>query len=212
MLTTLSKMGIVAYTAYRTVKGLLGGYYELEQAIFSLGVVSGETLTGIKELRGEIMSMASDSLYSATEIAKALDDIVKTGKTLEDAKEIVRETSKLAGASFESLEFATTSVNKAMIAFDINANRASEIVQQYYNAAQSTPLSLQSLDESLRNSASSFASVMDFTNRSGDALEDYKVSVNGTVAALTGVQSLMGYYDIFMFSSSKISLIAGSTL
>ena len=185
-LKSISKMTVGFYAIGRAVSFMTQSHYELEKSIYSLGIVGGATKTEIESLRYQLLEMSETSVYSASELTESLDQVVKTGKTLAEAKEIVKETEKLAAASFETLDFATSSVNKAMIAFEIGSSRAGEIVQQYYNAAAATPLSLRSLDESLRNAASSFASVADFTNRSGTELEDYKVAVNGTAAALTG--------------------------
>ena len=182
----IAKATVSLYAVGRAITFATSSYYELEKSLYSLGVVGGATKTTIDQLRNDLLKMSEDSVYSAKELTESLDQIVKTGKTLEDAKRIVKETEKLATASFESLEFATSSVNKAMIAFEISSSRSAEIVQQYYNAAAATPLSLRSLDESLRNAASAFASIGEFTNRSGEELEDYKVAINGTAAALTG--------------------------
>lgn len=190
--TNFSRFALYAKTGLGFLNQIFGGFGELEKAVFSLGVVSGKTTTQTRELRQELLRMSADSIYTAKDLSESLDLIVRTGKTLMDAQQILDQTSKLSLASFDSLSFATQTVNKAMIALEISSSHTTEVVNQFHNIVASTPLSLRSLDESLRQSASSFGAILDFTSKAGAELEAYKVAVSGTVASLAGAQSMLG--------------------
>lgn len=179
-------------TAIEPLAGSITVLAELEKQFTSLGVVSGKSSSEIKLLRTELLKMGTDSIYSSGQLAESLEQIVRTGKTLEDARNIVEKTVGLATASFESLSFATMTVNKAMVSLGIQSEDAGRVVNTFHNIVLSTPLDLRTLDESLRQTASAFGTVVEFSGKSGEELETYKLEVLDTVSALTGSMALLG--------------------
>ncbi|MGL4948139.1 MAG: phage tail tape measure protein [Mycoplasma sp.] len=188
------------FAGLRSVVGTVGGVFsdilgpagELEDAIYALGVVSGKGVGQIRQLRGQFIEMSYDSRYSAKELINATESVVRTGRNIEDAMLIMKSANELATASFSSLESATNTVNKAMVAFQMDASDAAKVAEIFHNSVISTPLDLQQLDDSLKQSASAFGAIIQNTGKSGEALQDYKVDVIETMTVLTGLQSMLG--------------------
>lgn len=165
---------------------------DYEEAVFDLGVVGQKSVNEIKELRTEFLNMASTSRFSATELTKATSEIIRVGRSYDEAKQILASSERLATASFEDLGRATDSVVKAMTAFDLSAESAAHVANSFHNIANTTPLSLQTFDESLRQTAAAFGAIVYFSSKSGTELEEYKKQVLDTTAVLTGLQSVLG--------------------
>ena len=68
-----------------------------------------------------------------------------------------------------------------------------------HSVVLSSPLTLKGLDQSLRNSANAFATLIEFTNKSGEELEKYKEDLLKLDLALTGGLAKIGelsYADV----------------
>lgn len=165
---------------------------ELETAIFDLGVVGQKSINEIRSLRNEFIDMAASSRYSAVELTRSTSEIIRVGRSYDEARQILAASERLATASFEELGKATDAVVKAMTAFDLSAESAAHVANSFHNIANTTPLSLQTFDESLRQTAAAFGAIVYFSSKSGSELEEYKKQVLDTTAVLTGLQSVLG--------------------
>lgn len=187
-------------------------FEELEDKVFELGVVSGKTTTQIKALRTALLDQASTSRYSAGEISDSLTSVIRTGKEYDEAMKIVKSSTDLATASFADLGYATETVNKTMVSFGMGADNAGKVVGAFHNIVLSTPLDLEQLNDSLRQSASGFGAIINFSTKAGGNLEEYKVKVMETMSVMTGLQALMGRSGsqagttLKMFSSKLLAL------
>lgn len=217
--STLSKIGATYATLqagmymYKLALGRsIEKFEELEDKVFELGVVSGKTTSQIKALRVELLDQASTSRYSAGEISDSLTSVIRTGKEYDEAMKIVASSTDLATASFADLGYATETVNKTMVSFGMEAENAGKVVNAFHNIVLSTPLDLEQLNDSLRQSASGFGAIINFSTQSGESLERYKVSVMETMSVMTGLQALMGRSGsqagttLKMFSSKLLAL------
>lgn len=165
---------------------------DYEEAIFDLGVVGQKSINEIKQLRSEFYEMGMTSVFSATELAKASSEIIRVGRSYDEAKQILAASERLATASFENLNQSTDAIIKAMTAFDLSAESAAHVANSFHNIANTTPLSLKTFDESLRQTAAAFGAIVHFSDKSGTELEEYKKQVLDTTAVLTGLQSVLG--------------------
>lgn len=165
---------------------------DYEEAIFDLGVVGQKSINEIKSLRSEFYEMGMTSMFSATELAKASSEIIRVGRSYDEAKQILAASERLATASFENLNKSTDAIIKAMTAFDLSAESAAHVANSFHNIANTTPLSLKTFDESLRQTAAAFGAIVHFSDKSGTELEEYKKQVLDTTAVLTGLQSVLG--------------------
>lgn len=165
----------------------------IEESIFDLGVVGQKSIPEIRKMRDSFLNMATTSRYSVTQLAQSAADIVRVGYDYESSMEILKSGETLATASFESnLRDSTGTLIKAMTAFQLSANSAAHAANSFHNIVNATPLDLKTFDDSLRQTAAAFGSIVTFSSKSGEELEEYKKQVLDTTAVLTGLQSMLG--------------------
>jgi TP901 family phage tail tape measure protein len=146
----------------------------------------------MEKLSTRMYTLGINSRYSAKEMANAAEGIARTGRTLEESLTILEHTSKLATASFSSLQSATATVNKAMVSFELNAGQAADVANIFHNAVISTPLDLSQLDDALKQTASAFGSVIQETAKAGDELDKYKLEAVKAMTTMVGLQTMLG--------------------
>lgn len=165
----------------------------IEEAIFDLGVVGQKSIPEIRQMRDSFLNMATTSRYSVTQLSQAAADIVRVGYDYESSMQILKSGETLATASFEgNLRDSTGTLIKAMTAFQLSANSAAHAANSFHNIVNATPLDLKTFDDSLRQTAAAFGSIVTFSSKSGEELEEYKKQVLDTTAVLTGLQSMLG--------------------
>lgn len=165
----------------------------IEEAIFDLGVVGQKSIPEIRQMRDSFLNMATTSRYSVTQLSQAAADIVRVGYDYESSMQILKSGETLATASFEgNLRDSTGTLIKAMTAFQLSANSAAHAANSFHNIVNATPLDLKTFDDSLRQTAAAFGSIVTFSSKSGEELEEYKKQVVDTTAVLTGLQSMLG--------------------
>lgn len=71
----------------------------LEKQVFDLGVVANKSSADLGMLRAELVGMSQELPFSSAEIGKAINDVARTGKSVEEAFAIVKESAKMAVAS-----------------------------------------------------------------------------------------------------------------
>ena len=130
--------------------------------------------------------------------------------TYEEAVKIVDAGSKLAIASGEDLNFITETLAKTIVAFSLSADTSSESVDRFQSAILNTPLSMEGLSNAMKNSASAFATLINFTKKSGDELETYKQNLLNLNVALTAQFAKQGkmyalYKPLFMLEVPKVA-------
>ena len=182
----------------------------LDEPIFNLGVVAGKTPEQIEMLKLELLETASAIPKTAQEIANSMDLIMRTGATYEEAVKIVDAGSKLAIASGEDLNFITETLAKTIVAFSLSADTSAESVDRFQSAVLNTPLSMEGLSNAMKNSASAFATLINFTKKSGDELETYKQNLLNLNVALTAQFAKQGkmyalYKPLFMLEVPKVA-------
>lgn len=165
----------------------------IEEAIFDLGVVGQKSIPEIRQMRDSFLNMATTSRYSVTQLSQAAADIVRVGYDYESSMQILKSGETLATASFEgNLRDSAGTLIKAMTAFQLSANSAAHAANSFHNIVNATPLDLKKFDDSLRQTAAAFGSIVTFSSKSGEELEEYKKQVLDTTAVLTGLQSMLG--------------------
>lgn len=121
------------YAVVTLLKTGFSEFMKLEDATYNLGVVAQKSEAQIFQLRQTMVNMGQDVPIKITEIAKAMDETMRTGKTYEQSLNLVNEASKLAVASGEDLGDTMGIVNKIMVALKINANNPKDLAQAMQN-------------------------------------------------------------------------------
>jgi hypothetical protein len=74
----------------------------------------------------------------------------------------------------------------------LSGEQATNAVDAMHSVVLKSPLSLDSLNNSLSNSASSFATLVEFTSKAGSELEEYKEKLLRLNLAMTGSLAKLG--------------------
>ena len=186
---------IGTYAIFNTARSQLSNFMELEDATYNLGVVAQFSEYQIQQMRQSIIDMSTDLPQSSIEITKAMDAVMRTGKSYEEARVIVQKTSKLATASGESLGDAVSIVNKLFLALGVNATKAEDVdraLQQMHATAVFTATDLEGLGISAQQYAGALSTLAKTTSYSGKELDDYKISLLALGTTFSGILSNMG--------------------
>jgi hypothetical protein len=167
-------------------------FQELEDISFELGIVSQMDVENIRAYRQELLQLATNYRQTAEEIGKAQIAVVKTGVNLKDAAAIVSNALILARATYADLQSATDAINKILLPMERSGEAAAKVADWVYNVTVSTPASLASVEQALRQTSSVFAGLLDDVVLSGQALDDYKDSVIETQLSLIGLGHVQG--------------------
>ena len=79
-----------------------------------------------------------------------------------------------------------------MVAFSLSGEQATDAINAMHSVVLSSPLTLDSLNTSLSNSSNAFATLIEFTNKSGEELERYQEELLRLDLALTGGLAKIG--------------------
>lgn len=125
----------------------------LEKQVFDLGVVANKSSADLGALRNELISMSQELPFTSAEIGKAINDVARTGKSVEESFAIVRESAKMATASGEDLASSVKVITKILTAFNLDIRGNADVLDKLHAIASNTPLSFDSLGDAMKNSA-----------------------------------------------------------
>jgi hypothetical protein len=167
-------------------------FEKFEDSLFQTGVVAGRSAIEIRAMRSEILEMGLDIPRTTQEILENITAVQRTGRSYEEAAQIINKSAKLAVSSGEGIALSTDVLNKALIAFNINVSETSKVMNIFHTASIKSPLDLKKISDGLKNSASSMRNFIESTDKSGQELEDYKMKLLGMNTALLAGQSALG--------------------
>ena len=96
-----------------------------------------------------------------------------------------------------------------MVAFKLEGEDAKDVIDSMYTASLKTPTSIQGISDAMKNSASAFATLTEFTTQSGTDLDLYKKKLLDLNVAMTGKLATLGKVIVCRV---KTLLIAGKHL
>lgn len=164
----------------------------IEDTSFELGIVSQMGVERIRDMRKELLLTATNYKQSSEEIGKAQLGIVKTGMSLKDSMEIVSAALNLSKATYSDLAYASDSINKVLLPLEMVGSSAENVAKWIYNISITTPASLASIDQSLRQTSAVFGTFLEDVNMSGVALDNYKESLAQTQLTMIGLIHMQG--------------------
>ena len=174
------------------ITNAIGAFQKVDDEAFQLGMVSGMNVGSIKAYRNEVLGLAADYRATAEEILSSQSEIIKTGRTFDQAKQQVSASLILARSTFEDLNSSADVLNKLMLTLEISGDKSYESMSKLYNVVQNTPASLAGMEAAMRQSSSAFSGLLDEINYSGTQLEKYKGELRDAELSLLGFVNLQG--------------------
>lgn len=132
---------------------------KFDQALHNLQAVSGATSDEVAVMGEQIKSMATDSKFSASEIADGMLILAQAGFSAAESMDSVLSVMKLATGTLEGFEKTADLFSSTMRAFDIDTSKAGEVADIFANAINKSKLSVSGLRTSF-NYAGSVAAQM----------------------------------------------------
>ena len=184
---------VVAFESWkRGLSSLMTSYRELSASTFGIAVADQMTLSQIDKLNESFLSLSTTVPHSASSLAQAVDDLIRTGRSYEESRKIIEQVAKLSTASGDNLKDTAQVVTKVMTALDINANKTVETLNSMHSTAIRTASDMGYLAEAFKNVAGTASVLVKSSGLSGDALDDYKQDVLDLTNSITGSFANLG--------------------
>lgn len=166
----------------------------LTDASYNIGVAAQLSIGEITKLNTEVLNLTRTLSVSPIVFGNAVNELVRTGRTLGDSKEIMKEISKLSIASGEDLAKTAQAVTKIFVSLDIegSSKRVSNALSTIHSVAIQTASSVGSLAESYKNFAGSLGVLSKSSGQTREALQDYKQDLLDFALSATGALNNLG--------------------
>lgn len=185
-----------AEVAMRSMMGVIKlldkEFLQLSDNTFGVGVASQLALNQIRGLNDEFLELSKGTPTSAKALAKATDDLVRTGRSLGEAQVMMTEISKLSVASSESLKDTAGVATKIMVSLGIEAENTKKALTALHSVAIQTASSMGGLAESFKQYAGTLGVFASTASASGKDLEEYKQNILELGLSATGVLNNLG--------------------
>ncbi|MGL5646975.1 MAG: phage tail tape measure protein [Clostridium sp.] len=159
---------------------------------YGVGVASQMTAGQISKLNDKFLELSKGTPVSAKDLAKATDDLVRTGRTFGEAQMMMSEISKLSVASGESLKDTAQVATKIMVSLGIEAENTKQTLNALHSVAIQTASSMGGLSESFKQFAGTLGMYANETTLQGEALRQYKQDILELGLSATGVLNNLG--------------------
>lgn len=167
---------LAAGLAYATTKAI-----DFEKQISAIGAVSGASKTDLEALRAKALQLGSDTSFSASQAALAMEELAKAGVATKDILNGAADaTVALAAAGGVELPEAAAIAANAMNQFGLTAQQLPKVVDQIAGAANNSAIDV-------RDFGYSIAQVGAVAKLAGVSFED-----TATAIALMGQQGIKG--------------------
>lgn len=126
---------------------------EFEQAMSTVGAVSGATADELTVLRDKALELGAATRFTATESANAIGELARAGFTASESLAAVGDTLVLAQAGGLGLAQATDIASNSLRAFRLGADQAGRVADVLAGAANASNSSVQELGEGMKFAA-----------------------------------------------------------
>lgn len=123
---------------------------DFEQAITTVGAVSGATVDDLSALTDQARKLGSATAFSATEAATGMQDLARAGLSTPEIIAASESALLLAGASASSMSEATSILASTFAQFQIPASEAARVSDVFATAMNNSQLSMESLREGMK--------------------------------------------------------------
>lgn len=192
MLQSMMSSMVYFETVRRVITLLSSSYAELTNATFNVGVAGQMNLNEIEQLNKSFTDLSKIVPQSASGLAQAVDDLIRTGRSYEDARKIIEEVAILSTASGDSLKDTAGVVTKVMVSLGISGDRVTDTLNTMHSTAIQTASDMGYLAEAFKNVAGTASVYVKGTGLAGEALDDYKQKVLDVSMASIGSLANLG--------------------
>ena len=183
---------VVFETFRRGIVSIFNDYNKLTSATFGVGIAGEMNLAQIEKLNQSFIQLSQTVPQTATDLAKAVDDLIRTGRSYDDSRKIIEETAKLATASGDSLKDTAQVVTKVMVSLGISGDKVKDTLNTMHSTAIQTASDMGYLAEAFKNVAGTASVYVKNSGLAGKELDDYKQKVLDLSMASIGSLANLG--------------------
>lgn len=139
-------------TAATFIAGLVGGFntgvtavVEFDQALKDLQAITGATDRQVVQMGETIKDVASNTKFSATEVADGMKTLGQSGLSAKESIETIAAVSDLATGTLSDMSTSVDLVTTAMRVFDISSSESSRVADVFANAVNKSKLTIDKL-------------------------------------------------------------------
>ena len=193
----ITKKQIVGYatataSTFRFLSSTAKDLMKLTDSTYALGVAGQMNLGTIAGLNEEFSKMSANIPVTALGLSEAVNNLIRTGRSFEESKEIIKQVAMLSVATGDNLAESAQIATKVMVALDINASKTTETLNTMHSTAITTASDMKYLAEAFKNVAGTASVLVKSSGRSGEALDKYKQDVLDLTMAMTGSLANLG--------------------
>lgn len=141
--------------AMQTFRKMVGTAKDIDTAMYNIQVATGQAREDAKGLMETYNQMAQELGFTTTEVSSAGDDWLRSGKSISEANELIKDSLILARIGMIDTADATEDLMAIINGFRMNASDAVEIISRLGTIDRETASSAGGLAESLSRTASS---------------------------------------------------------
>lgn len=141
--------------AMQTFRKMVGTAKDIDTAMYNIQVATGQAREDAKDLMETYNQMAQELGFTTTEVSSAGDDWLRSGKSISEANELIKDSLILARIGMIDTADATEDLMAIINGFRMNASDAVEIISRLGTIDRETASSAGGLAESLSRTASS---------------------------------------------------------
>ena len=177
---------------FRYLAGTSKDLMRLTDSTYALGVAGQMNLSTISKLNNEFTKMSTTVPVTALGLSEAVNNLIRTGRSFEESKEIIKEVALLSVATGDSLAESAQIATKVMVALDINASKTTETLNTMHSTAITTASDMTYLADAFKNVAGTASVLVKSAGKSGAELDNYKQQVLDLTMAMTGSLANLG--------------------
>lgn len=183
----------IAFEVFRRgLTAFMADYTRLNSASFNVGIASQMNISQIESLNNSFLQLSKTVPSTATEMANAVDALIRTGRSFEDSRKIIEQVAILSAASGDSLKDTSEVVTKVMVSLGVSGDRVKDTLTAMHSTAIQTASDMGYLAEAFKNVAGTASVLVKQSGLSGKELEDYRQRILDVTMASIGSMANLG--------------------
>lgn len=147
---------VVSFTAaMSTFRKMVDTAKDIDDSMYNIQVVTGQTREEAKSLMNTYNQMAQDLGATTTQISSAADDWLRSGKNISETNTLIKDSLILAKIGMIDTATATKDLMSIMNGYQLDVSHAIEVMSKLGSIDQASASSAGGLAESLSRTASS---------------------------------------------------------
>lgn len=147
---------VVSLTAaFQTFKQMVGTAKDIDNSLYNLQVATGGTRESTKALIDTYNEMAQDLGSTTTSVANAADDWLRSGKSISEANDLIKDSMILAKIGMMDTGDATKDLMAILNGYQLESSKAVETISKLGSVDRESASDAGGLAEALSRTASS---------------------------------------------------------